>query len=209
MYCSFYPVASKDASISAFFNLQCIKFLIKTAGFLFPVLGFPFFLLCHWKAPLCGFCSSLFTLWFGWERQREQTRCDNRVLLFIQELSPLARWLTRLMSLYSTSAEASPPRRCAYWCDSYLWPVSWEYSPAKVQEKCVCWLLGHHNQYLRSVKSGNQWHILTVVLSELFIKAHLFYRYIIFWYFVYSVLIYFITLFSYMCNDNKIKSNPT
>lgn len=94
------------------------------------------------KPLLAGFCSTLFTLWLGWERQREQTRCDNRVLLFIQELSPLARWLARLMSLYSMSAEASSPRRCAYWCDSYLWPVSWEYSPAKVQEKCVCLLLG-------------------------------------------------------------------
>lgn len=43
----------------------------------------------------------------GRASQREQTRCDNRVLLFIQELSPLARWPARLMSPYSLSAEAS------------------------------------------------------------------------------------------------------
>lgn len=48
-------------------------------------------------------------LWLRPEKQREQTRCDNRVLLFIQELSPLARWLARLMSPYSMSAEASSP----------------------------------------------------------------------------------------------------
>lgn len=57
-----------------------------------------------------GFSSLLCrAVWLGQERQIEQTRCDNRVLLFIQELSPLARWPARLMSPYSMSAEAASP----------------------------------------------------------------------------------------------------
>lgn len=62
------------------------------------------------------------------ERQREKTRCDNRVLLFIQELSPLARWLARLMSPYSMSAEASSPLDVHTGVTAGIRPVCWEYS---------------------------------------------------------------------------------
>lgn len=66
---------------------------------------------CFIREPLfVGFpLRSARALWLRQEKQREQTRCDNRVLLFIQELSPLARWLARLMSPYSMSVEASSP----------------------------------------------------------------------------------------------------
>lgn len=70
------------------------------------------------------------------------------------------------------SAEASSPRRCAYRCDSYLWPVSLECC-AKVQGMWA----GCVDAVVRGVCDFRGWESVTyfdsIVLSELSIRAYL------------------------------------